>query len=306
MKSILSGKAKSVFKRKEDLQLPRVAFNIFNYAFLFIFSLSAVIPFLYVVSGSLMPADEFISQKFSLIPKHITFDAYAYIFSTDTLLRSLMVSLFVTIVGTLTNLVLTVLMAYPLSFNTLAGRKTIMLGVIFTMLFSGGMIPGYLVVKMTGLINSLWSMILPGAISAFNLIVLKNFFQQLPKELIESAKIDGYNDVSILARIIVPLSLPAIATFALFYSVGHWNDYFSAILFINKSDKWPIQLLLRQIVILTEIGIGNSAINRDKFYVPPATVKMATIFITAVPILMVYPFLQRYFVKGIFLGSVKG
>jgi putative aldouronate transport system permease protein len=181
-----------------------------------------------------------------------------------------------------------------------------MLMVLFTMLFSGGMIPTFLVVKTLGLLNSYWALILPGAISAFNLIILKNFFQQLPEGLEESAKIDGCGDLGLLFRIVLPLSLPALATFAMFYSVGHWNTFFSAILYINDSTKWPIQVLLRQIVILSQGGIGDSAQFESNFVPPSETIKMATIVVSTVPILLVYPFLQKHFAKGVLLGSIKG
>jgi putative aldouronate transport system permease protein len=198
-------------------------------------------------------------------------------------------------------------MAYPLSRVDLGGRRVIMLLVVFTILFSGGMIPTFLIVKSLGLLNNIWSLIIPGAISAFNLIILKNFFQQLPESLEESAKIDGCSDYGILFRIALPLSTAALATFALFYAVGHWNSFFNAILYINDYDKWPIQVWLRQIVIMSQGGIGDSTQFSDDFVAPPGEiVKMAVIVISTVPILLVYPFLQKHFAKGVLLGSVKG
>jgi putative aldouronate transport system permease protein len=210
--------------------------------------------------------------------------------------------------GTLINIVMTCLMAYPLARKDLDYRMPIQLMVIFTMLFSGGMIPTFLVVKQLGLIDSYWSLLLPGAISAFNLIIMRNFFQQLPDGLEESAKIDGCSDPGILFRIVIPLSLPAIATFSLFYAVGHWNTFFNAVLYINDSTKWPIQVLLRQIVIMSEGGgLGDSTALDASFVKPPEqSVKMAVIVISTLPILMVYPFLQKHFAKGVLLGSVKG
>jgi putative aldouronate transport system permease protein len=216
----------------------------------------------------------------------------------------MLVSIYITTVGTLINLVFTALMAYPLAKPHLRGRQVIMLGVLFTMLFSGGMIPTYFVVKALHLTNTLWALMIPTAISAFNLIVLKNFFQQIPDGLEDSAKIDGCNDVGVLFRVVLPLSMPAMATFALFYAVAHWNQFFNAILYINDNTKWPIQVLLREIVILASGRIGDTEI--DDADIQPLTIRMAVIVFATLPILVVYPFLQKHFAKGVMLGSVKG
>jgi putative aldouronate transport system permease protein len=282
-------------------------FDLFNYIFLGLFGLSTVLPFIYVVAGSLTSPQEFITRKIVLFPRQLSLEGYKYIFSTDVLLTSLGVTIFITIAGTAINLLFTCLMAYPLARKDLDGRRVIMLGVIFSMLFSGGMIPTFLVVKGLGMINSYWALLLPGAISAFNLIVLKNFFQQLPEGLEEAAKIDGCNDLRVLWQIVLPLSLPAIATFSLFYAVNHWNSFFQAVLYINDNYKWPIQVWLRQIVILSSGGLGDSATFDSNYVVPPGQIiKMSVIVISTVPILCVYPFLQKHFAKGALIGSVKG
>lgn len=281
-------------------------FDIGIMTVLVLFAAVCILPFLYILAGSFATSEDLAARGFILFPKHFSLDAYKYLFSTNTLLRSLGVSVFITLAGTLINLVLTSLMAYPLAKPDLDGRRPIMLLVIFSMLFSGGMIPTFIVVKELGLIDTYWSVLIPGAISAFNLIILKNFFQQLPESIEESAKIDGCNELSLLVRIVIPLSAPAMATFALFYSVGHWNMYFDAILYINDPSKWPIQVLLRQIVILSLGGVGDSQQMADRFAPPAETVKMATIVVATVPILCAYPFLQKHFAKGIMLGSVKG
>jgi len=176
--------------------------------------------------------------------------------------------------------------------------------VLFTMLFSGGMIPTYFVVKAMGLTNTLWSLMIPSAISAFNLIVLKNFFQQIPDGLEDSAKIDGCGDVGVLFKIVLPLSMPAMATIGLFYAVGHWNQFFNAVMYINDNTKWPIQVLLREIVILAQSRIGDTGF--DETEIQPLTIRMAAIVFATIPILLVYPFLQKHFAKGVMLGSVKG
>ncbi|TBL78518.1 carbohydrate ABC transporter permease [Paenibacillus thalictri] len=270
-----------------------------NLAFLSLVGVMTVLPFAYIVVSSFSATE-------ALIPTVFTLDGYRYIFSTKTLLRGLGVSIYITVVGTLLNLLFTSLMAYPLARKTLVGRSPLLLLVLFTMLFSGGMIPTYFIVKGVGLIDSLWALMLPGAISAFNLIVLKNFFQQIPDGLEESAKIDGANDLQILTRIVLPLSLPAMATFSLFYAVGHWNAYFNAVLYLNDAAKWPVQVLLRQIVILSQGNIGDSTQMDQDAVIQPQSVKMAVVVISTIPIMLVYPFLQKHFAKGVLLGSVKG
>jgi putative aldouronate transport system permease protein len=274
---------------------------------LILFGLAAVIPFIYVIAGSFTPSEELLNRGFILFPTRFSLEGYRYIFSSDTILRSLGVTIFITVAGTLINLVFTALMAYPLSKKTFIGRRVVLMLVLFTILFNGGMVPSFLVVRELGMLNTYWSVLIPGAISAFNLIILKNFFQQLPEGLEESAKMDGCNDLQVLIRIVLPLSLPAMATFTLFYAVGHWNTFFSAILYIDDSGKWPIQVWLRQIVILSQGGVGDSE-NFDEGFVPPPAeiIKMAVIVISTVPILLVYPFLQKHFTKGVLLGSVKG
>jgi putative aldouronate transport system permease protein len=178
--------------------------------------------------------------------------------------------------------------------------------ITFTMIFSGGMIPGYFIVRSTGLLNKFGALIIPSLINAFNLILMKNFFQGIPASLEESAKLDGCNDLVILLRIVVPLSLPAIATFTLFYAVGHWNSFMNVLLYINDPKKWNIQVLLRQIVILSQGGVGDAAAVGEHFVIPPQGVKMAAIMFSTFPILCVYPFLQKYFTKGVLAGSIKG
>ena len=178
--------------------------------------------------------------------------------------------------------------------------------IVFSMLFSGGLIPTFLVVKGLGLLDSYWALMLPTAISAFNLIVVKSFFQEIPNELLESAKIDGCNDLGVLWKIVLPLSKPVIATFALFYAVGHWNDFFNALLYISDTTKWPLQVLLRQIVLLTSGSLDLSTADLDYVKPPDQSIKMAVIVVGTIPILMVYPFLQKHFAKGVMLGAVKG
>lgn len=279
-------------------------FDILNIVFLSVFSLMCLIPFINILATSFATPGEITTSTFILFPKTFTLDAYKYILSTPTIFTSIGVSLFVTVVGTFISMVLTSFMAYALSRKYLHGRGFFNFLVVFTMLFSGGMIPTFLVVNNLGLIDSVWSLILPGAISAYNMIIMRNFFQGIPDSLEESAKMDGCTDFGVFFRIILPLSLPSIATISLFYAVNYWNTYQSAILYINDSSKWPVQVLLRQIVLVSS-GLNADASVVD--VVPPAqSVKMAVIIIATLPMLIAYPFVQKYFVKGAMVGSVKG
>ena len=278
-------------------------FDAFNYVFLGLVALVMFLPFVNVIASSLTPIDILVKQSFILIPPRISFDAYRYVFSTNTVLRGLFVSIGVTVVATTFNITLTALTAYPLAHKLLVGRKALVGMVIFTMVFNGGMIPTFIVVKDLGLVNSYWSLILPTAISSFNLMLFKNYFQALPAELEESAKLAGYNDLSILIRVILPVSKPLIATFIVMFGVENWNSWFNAVLYLNDGKMWPIQLILRQI-ITSSSQVGDAMGGAS--FVPPATVRNCTIVIATLPILAVYPFLQKYFTKGLMVGSVKG
>jgi putative aldouronate transport system permease protein len=287
--------------------VPGTIFDVCNYLFLSLFALACILPFIYVFAGSFASDVELTRRAFFLIPQTFTTAAYEYIFSTDTIVRSIGVSIYVTTVGTLINLFFTVTMAYALSKRHLAGRNFVLNLVVFSMLFSGGMIPTYLLVRELQLLDTYWSLMLPGAISAFNLIIVKNFFQEFPTELEEAARIDGCSDLGVLWRIVLPLSMPVLATFTLFYAVGHWNNFYSALLYINEPAKWPLQVILRQIVMLSQMAAGDLNSMDPNFVKPPdQSIKLAVIVVGTLPILLVYPFLQRHFAKGVLLGSVKG
>ncbi|AZK48410.1 carbohydrate ABC transporter permease [Paenibacillus lentus] len=289
----------------EDRSFGGRLFAAVNFTLLAIIALITVLPFIHVVAGSFTTSAELAASKFVLIPKVWSFEAYKFIFSTNTIFRAMGVSVGVTLVGTFVSMFLTALMAYGLSRRDLDGRKVVNFMVVFTMLFHGGMIPTFLVVKELGLIDTYASLIIPSAISAFNMIILKNFFQNIPEGLEESAKIDGCNDFGILFKIVLPLSMPAIATISLFYAVTYWNTYMTAILYLDDSAKWPIQVLLRQIVVLAS-GMDHSSTLDAAVPPPDQTIKMAVIVVATLPILMVYPFLQKHFAKGAMLGSMKG
>ncbi|WP_163872738.1 carbohydrate ABC transporter permease [Paenibacillus favisporus] len=284
-----------------------VTFDVANYIVLTLFGLAAVLPFVYVIAGSFASDAELTQRAVFFIPKTFTLAAYEFIFSTGTIVKSIGVSIYVTVIGTLVNLFFTVTMAYSLAKRGLYGRNLVLNLVIFSMLFGGGMIPTYLVVKELHLLDSLWALMLPGAISAFNLIIVKNFFQEIPKEIEEAGRIDGCSELGLLWRIVLPLSMPVLATFTLFYTVGHWNDFFAALLYINDPEKWPLQVMLRQIVLLSQAAAGDLNSMDPNFVKPPdQSIKMAVIVVGTIPILCVYPFLQKHFAKGVLLGSVKG
>ncbi|KRE47181.1 carbohydrate ABC transporter permease [Paenibacillus sp. Soil522] len=287
--------------------VPGTIFDVVNYIFLGVFAIAAIVPFIYVVSGSFATDAELTKRAVFFIPETFSLAAYKFIFSTDTILKSIGVSMYVAILGTAVNLFFTVTMAYPLARRGLMGRNTVLNLVVFSMLFGGGMIPTYLVIRELALLDSYWALIMPGAISAFNLIIVKNFFQELPPGLEEAAKIDGCTEIGLLWRIVLPLSKPVLATFTLFYAVGHWNDFFAALLYINNPEKWPLQVLLRQIVLLSQAAAGDLNAMDPNFVKPPdQSIKMAVIVVGTVPILLVYPFLQKHFAKGVLIGSIKG
>ena len=272
--------------------------NAVIYGVVAICTFLCIVPFWYVLVSSFSQNGGFWIDEFTL-------DGYRYIFSTQTLPRSLINTTYITVLGTLLKLLVTSLMAYALAETSLPGRKLILNMVIFTMLFGGGMIPTYFVVRSTGLMNSLWSLVIPGLVSPFNLIVMKNFFQGIPQELRESARIDGCHEMTLLFRIILPLSTASLATFGLFYAVGLWNTYMSALLYIPDNAKWPIQVLLRQIVYVSS-SIGDDSEITSEVALLSQSIKMAVILVATVPIVCVYPFLQKHFTKGILVGAVKG
>ncbi|AIQ20382.1 MULTISPECIES: carbohydrate ABC transporter permease [Paenibacillus] len=293
--------AQSSFKKES---LGNRLFTIVNTTLLSLISLICLLPFINVFASSFASTQEVVEKRFILFPTTFSLDAYRYILSTSTIFKGLSVSIGVTLVGTVVSMVLTALMAYGLSRRYLYGRNLINFVVVFSMLFSGGMIPTFLVVKYFGLIDSYWSLIFPVAINAFNLIIMRNFFQALPDSLEESAKIDGSNDFGVFLKIMLPLALPSIATLSLFYGVAYWNTYTTALLYITDSVKWPIQVLLRQIVIVSS-GMQGENTSVDVIP-PPQTIKMAVIVVATVPMLIAYPFVQKHFTKGALLGAVKG
>ena len=279
--------------------------NVVIYILLTLIAVIMVIPFIYVIAASFATEAEIQTRPIFFIPDSPTLDAYARIFDMNDMgtrvFHSLLISVCVTAIGTFINLFFTTTMAYGLSRTNLIGKKPLLNMVLFTMVFGGGMIPLFLVVKGLGMYDTYAALILPGAISAYNMIIVRNFFMELPRELEEAASIDGCSDIGIFIKIALPLSLPCLATFGLFYAVGHWNNYFGALLYLEDSTKFPFQLVLRNIVMQTaETQTDPNAL------IPEDTLKMAVIVIGTVPILIVYPFLQKHFAAGVMVGAVMG
>ncbi len=284
-------------------------FDVFNYVFLSLVALTTIAPFIYIIGASFATELELAQRPLLIIPHDISFNAYEYIFSTNKILSGFKNSIFITVAGTLINLFFTVTMAYAISKPRLRGRNFVLNMVIFSMFFGGGMIPSYIVVaNMLNMKNTYLSVLLPGAISAYNMMIVKNFFQGIPQELEESASMDGCTDIGVLWKIVLPLSLPVLATFGLFYAVGHWNAYFGAMIYMpGAREKWPLQVLLREIIILSNATVADSSVLDPEFVQPPEqSVKMAVIVVSTIPIMCVYPFLQKYFVKGVMVGALKG
>lgn len=276
--------------------------NAIVYILLLLCGMVAVFPLLYVLSVSLTPFSEVLKNGgFILIPKAITFDAYYKLLTESFIPRAFGVTVVITVVGTLLNLVITALMAYPLSRKQLPGRSFFLMMVVFTLLFSGGMIPTYLVVKSLGLLNSVWSMILPNLVWSFNVLIMKSFYENLPEELFESARIDGAKEFRILWQVVAPLSIPVTLTIGLFYAVGHWNEFFQAIMYVTDRNLFPLQVIVREILIQTQQPMENA-----ENMTPTVTLQMASVIMASLPIIVIYPFLQKHFTKGMLLGSVKG
>ena len=290
-------------KRPVWKEKPSALYQTVKAVVLIVFSLSILTPILLVVSTSLADTEQLVEAGgFVLWPERPTLEAYATIFKGPMVLQSLGVSMLVTAVGTILALFVTITMAYATSRAVLFGRPVI-LAVLFTLLFAPGLIPSFLMIRQLGLLDSLWSLILPGIFGAFNFVVMRSFFMNIPGELIESARIDGANDWQILWRIVMPLSKAVIAVVGLFYAVGFWNSFFNALLYINDHSKWPIQLLLRNFVVQGSGAADQLGITTTP---PPQSIQMAVVVVALVPILMVYPFLQKHFAKGVITGAVKG
>ncbi|QGQ94175.1 carbohydrate ABC transporter permease [Paenibacillus psychroresistens] len=276
------------------------------YVMLTLCSYATLFPFINVLAVSLSSSRAVNASEVGLFPVEWNWSAYQHLIDDGQLLVAMGNSIEIAVIGTLLNILFTILAAYPLSKVRLRGRNPLLMLILFTMLFSGGMIPEFLLVKNLGIVNTYWSLWLPALISVYNMFVLKSFFEALPQELEESATVDGAKEMTLLLRIILPLSLPVLAALTLFYAVGWWNAYMNVLIYINSSDKVSLTVKLYQMLDNLSPDLLQSGEGIQQVTVTPEGIRSASVVIATLPILLIYPFLQKYFVKGVLMGSVKG
>ena len=279
----------------------RRVFLAANTIILLAISFIMLYPVLYVIAASFSEETAILRGDVVFIPVDAHVKAYRKVFQYPLLWQSYGNTLMYTGLGTVINLVLTVFGAWALSQKKMVGRRFFTLMCTFTMFFNGGMIPTFLVIRELRLLNTIWAILLPGAVSTYNMILMRTFFMQIPQSLVEAAELDGCRDFGVLFRIVLPLSLASLMTIGMFYAVAHWNSYFTAVLYLSKPELYPLQIILRQVVLLNEI-VENSSSTEN---VMAEGIKYATIVVAMLPMLCIYPFVQRYFVKGVLIGSVK-
>lgn len=290
--------------------MSRRVFEVFNFLFMICLSIVMLYPFIFVLSASLSGNAYVSAGQVTLLPKGFNVRAYEAVLGYKVVWQGYRNTILYTVVGTAVNLIITMLGAYPLSRPDFYGKNVFTFFIAVTMIFSGGLIPNFLVVRGLGLYDSMWALILPGALSTMNMIIMRTFFQGIPDALEEAATIDGCSDLQILVKIILPLSIPSIMTIGMFYAVGHWNSWFGAMIYLRDSEKYPLQLVLRQIVLQNQVNDLLSSQTgttiEESTNLIAETIKYAVIMVAVIPILCVYPFIQKYFVKGTMVGSIKG
>ncbi len=283
-------------------------FDFFVGLFGILIILLVLVPLIFVLAASLSDPDLVLKGKVLLWPRGLTLKAYSMVFQNKDIWRGFFNTLFYATAGTTISVILTILAAYPLSRKNLKGRNFIMMGILFTMYFSGGMVPTYLLVRDLGMYNTIWAILIPGALSTYNLIVAKTFFENsIPEELYESARLDGCGNITMLLKIVLPLSKAIMAVLVIYYAVDIWNAYFDALIYLKDAAKHPLQIILRNILLLgqTEQMGTNDAGMAEKIKMAEA-IKYSAIVISSIPMLILYPFVQKYFVKGVMIGAVKG
>lgn len=284
-------------------------FDLVNRLLLVLVLIVVLYPLVFVASASISDPERVLDGEVWLWPKDLTFVGYEKVFGNGDILRGYLNTILYTVVGTCVNLVMTVAAAYPLSRKDVYGRGAVTALFVFTMFFSGGLIPTYLLVKNLGMVNTMWALIIPNAVAIWNIIIMRTFFQQnIPMEVQESAQMDGCSNIRILVSIVLPLSLPILAVMTLFYSVSHWNSYFNALIYLSDRSQYPLQLILREILIQNNMQdmIQTNEESLAKSIMEAESIKYAVVIIANLPVLLLYPFLQRYFVKGLVIGAVKG
>lgn len=296
-------------KVKESV--PERVFAVFNYVILTAVALLMLYPLVNIIAVSFSNYNEYLREPWMIWPKKFTVEAYKLVFRNDYFWRSYMNTIFVTIVSTLLSLVITLMFAWAMARKEVKGKPLLMTILIFTMVFSAGMIPNYLNMQDLGLLNTLWVLILPGTFNTFNCVIMMSFLRELPYELVEAAMVDGGSEPYILRKIVVPLSKPVLASVTLFLAVGTWNSYFGAQIYIQNRDLWPIALTLKEILMAASTAILEAeadpaalgAVGRE---IESKTIQYASVIISTLPIMCIYPFLQKHFAKGVMVGSVKG
>ncbi|HZG78829.1 MAG TPA: carbohydrate ABC transporter permease [Paenibacillus sp.] len=283
------------------------AFYGINYFILSLVALSCLLPLIHLAALSLSSGEAITLGKVGLWPVEPTWEAYRKLIQGTDIVNALRNSLVITVVGTALNMVFTVLAAYPLAKKHFYARKYLTLAIVFTMLFTAGLIPNYMLAKALGLVNTYGALWLPGLVSAYNMLILRSFFENIPEELEEAARIDGCGEWRIIGQIVLPLSLPAIATVSLFYGVNHWNAFFNVLMYINDSQKFNLSVLVQNMIQSQSLLMEMAQLDPDAFtQLTPESIKSAGVLVMVVPMLIVYPFLQKYFVKGALIGSIKG
>ena len=289
--------------------LPDKVFNVVITILTLFFIVICAYPIIYVISASFSNPQDIFAGRVWLFPVNVTFKGYSAVFEYKDVWIGYANSVFYTVFGTLINIVMTVLCAYPLSRKDLKYQRPIIMMFTFTMLFNAGMIPNYLLIRDLGLLNTRWALLLPGAISVYNMIIVRTFFQSnIPDELLESARLDGCSDITFLLKIVLPLSGSVIAVLTLYYAVGHWNQYFNAIMYLTDKNTYPLQVFMRNILLknsINDVSAGSVANETERTYLNEL-LKYSLIVVASVPLLIIYPFIQKHFVKGVMIGAVKG
>lgn len=298
----------SVKKKRKRRSVSDIIFLTINYVLLIVCCIIVLYPIYYMFIISISDGYAVLRGEVKLLPVGINFSSYKAVLESPDIPRSYLNTVIYTVVGTFINVAMTAMCAYPLSRKKFYGRNVFAFMIIFTMFFDAGMIANFMVVDQLHLTNKIWAIVLPGAINAWYMVIMRTFFQQIPEEIYESAHLDGAGDFVIFGKIVLPLSVPTIMTMVLFYAVGHWNSWFNALIYLDDKAKYPVQLIMRNIVLSGETSALSSsaaAMSQDAGIIA-TNVKYAVVFVTMLPILLVYPFIQKYFVKGIMVGALKG
>lgn len=293
-------------KKKKKLSFGDKAFEIIVIVLVVAMCIMVIYPIYYMFIVSISSGNAVLRGEVTLLPKGINSGAYKAVLSNQYVPKAYINTIVYTIIGTLISVAVTALCAYPLSRKQFYGRKVLTAFIVFTMFFDAGMISNYMVVRSTNLLNTIWSIVIPGAVNVWYMIIMRTFFEGIPEELFESARLDGANDLTIFGKMVLPLSKAVLSTMVLFYAVGFWNQWLQPLIYLNDRDKFPMQLILRNIVLGADAALSQAMSASTDAATMGLNIKYAVIFVTILPILVIYPFVQKYFVKGVMVGSVKG